>query len=77
VANTGIEAELRNGVMVSVPWETMSWARPYINVNRIGPSPKKPADILAVGDIVRLREGTDGKWALVQVPAVQGITDCP
>ncbi|MFN3586183.1 MAG: penicillin-binding protein 1A, partial [Moraxellaceae bacterium] len=72
VTDAGATAVLRNGTEVSVPWETMTWARPYINVNRIGPAPKKPADLLAPGDIIRLRESAGGKWALVQVPAVQG-----
>jgi penicillin-binding protein 1A len=67
-----IEATLRNGTTLQIGWEEMKWARPYINVNRLGPTPKKAADIVKTGDIIRVRQNKAGKWELLQVPAVQG-----
>jgi penicillin-binding protein 1A len=67
-----IEATLQNGTLLQINWEGMSWARPYINVNSIGPQPKKAADIVKVGDIIRVRQQKSGAWELLQIPAVQG-----
>lgn len=67
-----IEARLRNDSRLTIDWEGMSWARPYVNVNRVGPSPKAAGNIVKAGDIIRVRQKADGKWELLQVPAVQG-----
>ena len=56
---------------VTLPWEGIAWARPFVHVNRRGPAPKKAADVLAPGDLVRVQRGEDG-WRLAQVPEVQG-----
>lgn len=45
----------KNGERTTLDWESMSWARPYKNVNWIGKKPKTAADVLKVGDIVRIR----------------------
>ncbi|HWQ94851.1 MAG TPA: penicillin-binding protein 1A [Gammaproteobacteria bacterium] len=72
VEGKSARAYLSNKGEVELPWEAMSWARPYVNENRMGPSPKSAAEILAVGDIVRVQPLPEGKWRLAQVPAVQG-----
>ena len=64
-----------------LPFETMTWARKHLNHNRRGKKPNKPADVLEVGDVVRvLREEKTNKetkevikqWALSQLPEVEG-----
>jgi len=45
----------KNGERTTLDWESMNWARPYKNVNWIGKKPKTAADVLKVGDIVRVR----------------------
>lgn len=72
VQDKEIEASLKNGTPIRIDWEEMKWARPYVNVNRVGPSPKKAANIVKAGDIIRVRQNKQGKWELSQVPAVQG-----
>ncbi|MGH8493682.1 MAG: penicillin-binding protein 1A [Moraxellaceae bacterium] len=72
VKDQEITAVLSNGSALTIPWEGMSWARPYVNVNRIGPAPKKAADIVKMGNIIRVRQTKTGTWELLQVPAVQG-----
>jgi penicillin-binding protein 1A len=57
---------------VQLGWEGLSWARPYLGVNRLGKSPKQAADVLKVGDVVRLRQQDDGSWMLEQLPRVEG-----
>jgi penicillin-binding protein 1A len=58
--------------VVKINWEGMSWARPYVGVNRLGKSPRQASDIVAVGDVVRLQAQDDGSWRLAQFPQVGG-----
>jgi penicillin-binding protein 1A len=72
VAEKAAEVMLANGTPVSLSWDGLSWARPYRSANRVGPEPKQAADILAVGDIVRINQDDKGNWRLAQVPQIGG-----
>lgn len=67
-----------NGKLVSVNMEAMAWARPYIDVNAMGNAPNLPADVLAIGDLIRIQaigERTptqETEWRLAQLPDIQG-----
>ncbi len=64
----------RAGDTIKIPFSGMSWARKYLSVDAMGPVPQKPADIVSVGDVVRVFAQNSGKsynWQLGQVPAVQ------
>jgi penicillin-binding protein 1A len=63
---------LRDGSLQVIPWEGMAWARPHIDENTVGKEPEKPADILHVGDIVRIEKDDKDSWLLAQVPEVAG-----
>jgi penicillin-binding protein 1A len=78
-------ALLWNGSEVSLDTEALAWARPYLTVDSRGPAPSRPADVLAVGDLIRVRDeilpqedGVDPdqaprrRWLLTQVPEIQG-----
>mgnify|MGYP002620735132 CR=1 FL=1 len=54
-----------------VDFETMRWARTYLDEDRRGPAPAGPGDVLAPGQVILLARGAEG-WALAQAPAVQG-----
>ena len=56
---------------VELPWPVLEWARPYVHVNRRGPAPKKPSDVVQVGDVIRVQLTEEG-WVMAQVPEVQG-----
>ena len=60
----------RDGSPSVIPFEQMKWAKPYIDVNHTGKSPERPADILTVGDLVRIRH-RDGFDRLSQLPEAQ------
>lgn len=50
-----------------------AWAKKRLDDDRYGPKPKKPADVLAVGDVIYVRpSGVAGEWSLRQIPEVQG-----
>ncbi len=65
-----IAVQLRDGSEGRVEWETMKWARPFINANSLGPRPNGPAEVVQVGDIIRVRQSADA-LAFSQVPEAQ------
>lgn len=66
----------RNGSHLTIDWPNLKWAWPYINENKQGKQPTSAAEILAVGDIVRIRNidhsNSNPVYELAQVPAVSG-----
>ncbi len=72
VGETGVTALLKGGEVINIAWENgLQDARPYLSVNRRGPKPKSPSDVVSLGDIVRVRQ-LDGQWHFSQLPDVQG-----
>jgi penicillin-binding protein 1A len=63
---------LGDGTELELDWEGLAWASPYRSVNSRGAAPEQASDILAPGDIVRVRELEDGRRELSQVPAAEG-----
>ena len=72
VRDDGITVTLKNLESVEVPWETMKWARRYVDVNSLGPEVAKPQDAVLRGYVVRVYPQQDG-WALGQIPEAQGV----
>ncbi|MDN3516901.1 penicillin-binding protein 1A [Aquisalimonas lutea] len=62
---------LGDGESVELALEAMEWARPWISQSRIGDPPETVADVVSVGDVVRVEE-TEGGPRLAQVPEVEG-----
>lgn len=64
--------------MIEIPWEgNLNQIRLYVNENVRNPGPKSAADLLQVGDVVRLKrtaanDDNNEIWHLSQIPAVQG-----
>jgi penicillin-binding protein 1A len=57
--------------VITINWEGLSWARPFINENRRGPRPRTASNILATGDLIRTYQDKDGTWQLGQLPNVK------
>jgi penicillin-binding protein 1A len=55
-----------------IPFDNMRWARPATAPGAVGPAPRRPADVLARGDVVYVLPEQAGRALLVQVPAAQG-----
>lgn len=61
-----------------IPAEDVTWARKRLADGKLGKKAKVPADLVAVGDVVLVRQVTDDatgafvRWSLRQVPEVQG-----
>jgi len=66
---------LGTGKYIEIEWDGLKWARPYVNENRRGPTPKAAGEILVPGDLIRVQNrGTEvaQDWHLAQIPAVEG-----
>ncbi len=55
----------------TISFEAMQWARPYVNVDTRGRVPRTPADVVGVGDLIRIVK-SDGAWRLGQIPDIRG-----
>ncbi|WP_410017164.1 penicillin-binding protein 1A [Pseudomonas sp. 5P_3.1_Bac2] len=71
VDKSGLQVLLRTGEEQAVPWDSMKWARPFLNTNSMGPRPQQPADVSKIGDLIRVQHKDDGSLRFVQLPAAQ------
>ncbi|MEH6515788.1 MAG: penicillin-binding protein 1A [Halioglobus sp.] len=63
---------LADGSVHDLLWENgLRQANRYLTENSRGGKPKSPADVVSVGDMVRVVEKDPAQWSLTQVPAVQ------
>jgi len=72
VLKSGILVLTRGGKEETVSWDSMKWARPFLNTNSLGPRPQKPDDVVQVGDLIRVLRQEDGNLVFSQIPAAQG-----
>ncbi|NVJ58975.1 MAG: penicillin-binding protein 1A [Gammaproteobacteria bacterium] len=70
--NNTLVALHENGSEVSISWDGMKWAAPFIDNDKKGAAPKKPSDILKPGDVIRVIKDTDLGYKLTQIPEVSG-----
>ncbi|MBX6320663.1 MAG: penicillin-binding protein 1A [Rhodospirillaceae bacterium] len=70
-----------DGTTATLPFAEMAWARPWRPNQTVGPAPKKPSDVLSVGDVVAVEPVSEdakgnpypeGTVALRQIPDVSG-----
>nr|WP_073524712.1 penicillin-binding protein 1A [Pseudomonas fluorescens] len=71
VSKEGIQVLTRSGE-AHVAWDSMKWARPFLNTNSMGPMPKQPSDVVQVGDLIRVQRQKDDSLKFSQVPLAQG-----
>ena len=71
VDKRNVAAWARNVGAVEIGFESMEWARPYIDENRRGDEPKGADAVLKAGDVIRVRPAENG-WTFAQLPDVEG-----
>ncbi len=71
VDKAGLSVLNRNGEQQHVSWDSMKWARPFLNTNSLGRAPSQPSDVAQVGDLIRVQPQDDGTLKFSQVPTVQ------
>jgi penicillin-binding protein 1A len=60
------------GERVRLGLKQVQWARPFKSAKWRGRAPRKVADAVAVGDLIRLAQNDEGIWELSQSPSVAG-----
>ncbi|MET0377585.1 MAG: penicillin-binding protein 1A [Spongiibacteraceae bacterium] len=72
VDDKSFSALLGDGRHITVEWDDgLATARKYLDVDARGPSPQHAGDVVAIGDVVRVRENAKQQWELFQLPAAQ------
>ncbi len=71
VDKNGLQVMTRTGEG-HVSWDSMKWARPFLNTNSMGPNPKQPSDVAQVGDLIRVQRQPDNSLKFSQIPQAQG-----
>ncbi|MDX1711151.1 MAG: penicillin-binding protein 1A [Rhodovibrionaceae bacterium] len=72
---------LDDGSQGQIPMIFLTWARPWLEGEKVGAQPSKPGDVLSVGDVIAVEpiaENDDGEpypegtYALQQIPKING-----
>jgi len=71
VGKDAIQVMTRDGATQTVAWASMQWARPYLNTDSLGVQPRRPADVVRLGDVVRIRIDAEAKVSFQQTPLAQ------
>ena len=71
VGEREVAAHARNVGPIELGFDGMEWARPYVDADRRGRKPESAADVVEVGDIIRVRPAGNG-WRFSQLPEVEG-----
>lgn len=71
LSELSFEAVMKTGERVRVEWDGISWAYRFNSRNDAWPPPQVAADVVQVGDLIRLKNVGD-EWELGQVPDIQG-----
>lgn len=67
-----VNALLASGENATISWEHgLSSARRFIDEDHRGPAPQSAADVLAVGDLIRMRRNAKNEWELRAIPALE------
>ncbi|MEO2173658.1 MAG: transglycosylase domain-containing protein, partial [bacterium] len=72
VRESEVDVLTQSQEVVTIAWQGLEWARPYIDVDTRGPKPKIAGDIVNIGDVIRYEESEAGEFSLGQVPDIQG-----
>lgn len=71
VDKSGLRVLTKSGEEENVAWDTMKWARPFLNTNSQGRAPQQPSDVAQVGDVIRVQRTAEGGLSFSQVPGAQ------
>ncbi|MEE9425411.1 MAG: penicillin-binding protein 1A [Methylococcales bacterium] len=72
VKQQSITVYTRPNQIKTIDWKGLAWARPYLSQDELGKKPVAASQITRAGEIVRIRQDSNGIWKLAQVPKVEG-----
>lgn len=71
IAEQEITVLRASGALTIIPWSGLSWARPQINEDYLGPHPKTASNIVNLGDLIRITPNKEGGFRLAQIPKAE------
>lgn len=71
VEHSGIFVMLADGSEEEVEWSSMRWAAPFLSNSSRGASPRNPAAVTQIGDLIRVQRNEDGALEFSQLPKIQ------
>ena len=72
IEDKSIVVELADQQQIEITWESgLSTVRKYKSENKQGSEPEKASDIVKIGDVVRIRQNSEGAWIFSQIPDVE------
>ncbi len=72
VHEQSIQVVRPDGNFLTINWDGLRWAAPFVDRGNAWPRPQNAAEIVKVGDIVRIKQEDSETWALGQIPELQG-----
>lgn len=73
VAEQSIQVYTLDQGYLTIEWDGLMWARPFIDDNRQGADPKLAADIVGEGALIWVRQRqSDQRWQISQLPSASG-----
>ena len=66
-----VTAYARNAGQIELAFESMEWARPYIDEDHRSKKPESAAAVVKAGDVIRVQL-TENGWSFSQLPKVEG-----
>lgn len=70
MTNQTVTALRANGSLVIIPWSGLAWARKQISADYLGPRPRRPDQIVKLGDVIRIQQTNQG-YQLAQLPKAE------
>ena len=70
IAEKEATAVTRQGNVITLPWQGLSWARPALKKGWMGKAPTQAKQVVAIGDVIYVRFNHE-HWQLTQVPQVE------
>ena len=67
VDESGADLLDRDGNTLRLDWNGIKWARPFRSIHWTGPEPKRPADVVQPGDIIRVMNDNEGNLKLTKI----------
>lgn len=70
ITNQTITVLNAHGDLTIIPWEGLAWARRQLSQDYLGPFPKRPQQIVKLGDVIYI-QSLDGQQQLAQIPKAE------
>lgn len=72
VTDQAITALLVDNQMIFIPWQSLAWTMPQLDITNLNPPPDVLKNKVHVGDVIRVELAANNTWELSQIPKVQG-----